>query len=167
MKKSRPPPEAIEAAAQAARQSPCMKSKRGVCLYARLSDEILIAAAEFNGPPAEIGCDGSEACRAACAQRCVHAEMRALRSVANMKPRLNKFHEILHVKVVDGWIVAGGGPSCWQCSREILDIGIDGVWLFQRDVLGSDGISGSTWLFYDSLTFHRATLDACEIGGPR
>src|SRR5690606_27080970 len=39
--------------------------------------------------------------------------------------------QILHAKVIDGELAAGGGPSCWQCSRLVLAVGLDGVWLYE------------------------------------
>jgi hypothetical protein len=39
--------------------------------------------------------------------------------------------DLVHVELSpDGGVVACNGPSCWQCAREILDVGfVDGVWL--------------------------------------
>lgn len=129
--------EAVDLAAQMARRSPCAKSKRGVVVYDPTKPlSFGVPGYGFNGPPEPIGCDGSERCRATCGKRCVHAEVRALRKAIVQVQRLNyetrELH-LVHVKIgADGELVAGGGPSCWQCSREIVDVGIDVVWLFER-----------------------------------
>ncbi len=128
----------IRRAELAAAKSPCAKSKRGVVLT---FDEHVVAEG-FNGPPPGIGCDGSTACRNDCGKRCVHAEMRALRGAATWLGQFPHSHardggrgllDVVHVKLgEDGRVVAGGGPSCWQCSREILDVGfVRGVWLYE------------------------------------
>lgn len=165
----RPPDEAVEAALAAARKSPCAKSQRGVSAYLLLDAApapITVVATGFNGPPGTIPCDGSDACRASCKQRCVHAEMRALRQVATMPLRHRV--SLVHVELDGaGALVAGGGPSCWQCSREVLDVGVAGVWLYQYGVIGPRGLVGSAWLFYEALDFHQMTLVVCQIGGPR
>lgn len=94
----------------------------------------------------------------------IHAESRAL-GVARMtaycdKHLLSNTH-MLHVKIVDGDVVPGGGPSCWQCSREVLDTDLGGVWLYEHDnrVAGAPGL----WRFYRAREFHLATLRACGI----
>lgn len=46
--------------------------------------------------------------------------------------------DLVHVKVVNGELVAGGPPSCWQCSRTIYDALIGGVWLYERDPLAPE-----------------------------
>jgi hypothetical protein len=169
---NRPPEIAIERALDAAVQSPCAKSKRGVSAYVENEHGVQIIERAFNRPPHPLTCDGSEACRRDCAKRCVHAEVRCVRGVAwHRTPERLK---LVHVKAVAGQLVAGDGPSCWQCSREILDAGVAGIWLYELDAFAPttsalvDGIiHGTGWRYYDALAFHRATLGACEIGGPR
>lgn len=41
--------------------------------------------------------------------------------------------DLIHVELApDGCVVACGGPSCWQCAREVLDVGfVRGVWLYE------------------------------------
>lgn len=95
-------------------------------------------------------------CRATNAKRCVHAEMRAVREAGR-----GRGGDIVHVKVVErGELVAGGGPSCWQCSREILDAGFRGVWLYEK----SSGFD--CWRYYTAVDFHRATMLTCGIHNP-
>lgn len=49
-----------------------------------------------------------------------------------------------------GWgIAVSPGPSCWQCSREIVDVGLDAMWLFHED----------GWRRYPAEEFHRLTLE--------
>jgi deoxycytidylate deaminase len=175
---NRPHDIAIQVALDAAAESPCAKSRRGVAAFVEDADRDWydgrrIVAVGHNGPPAPFMCDGTSACRADCGRRCVHAEMRALRQVVQwpMPERVR----LVHVKIDGrGELVAGPGPSCWQCSREVLDVGIAGVWLYELDARGPttsahvEGlIHGTGWRFYSALDFHRATLEACEIGGPR
>lgn len=144
-----PPSYVIAAANFAARESPCQKSRRGVCVFNPFEADRLertgdvsaayrtafiknhvIAGVGFNGPPGNLLCDGSADCRSNCNKFCVHAEVRAIRAAGI----LDDVHDLdlVHVKVdEDGGIVAGGPPSCWQCSREILDVGVRGVWLYE------------------------------------
>lgn len=67
--------------------------------------------------------------------------------------------ELVHVKVVDGKVVAGKGPSCLQCSRLVVETGLRGVWLFERDE--DDRGDRERWVYYTAVAFHEATL-ACE-----
>lgn len=136
--RTRPPRTAIDAAVKASLGSPCFKSKRGVVLFSReLTDSSVsqgvdpgswtIVSEGFNGPPHGFICQENDRCKEACARVCLHAEERAIRagSLGNDDHDL----ELVHVKTVDGRLVATGGPSCWQCSRVVADSGIYGVWL--------------------------------------
>jgi deoxycytidylate deaminase len=176
-----PHPFAIEHAVVAACASPCAKSKRGVAIVTAddPTRSYWMHSVAFNGPPRGIPCDGSAACAEHCGRRCVHAEMRALRglspyTIASLRSR-GLLVELVHVKVVDGKLVGGGGPSCFTCSREILDCGIvDRVWLFERAPrLATPGPSPSAgpfagpfralpeqpqWRSYDAVSFHQITL---------
>lgn len=165
-----PPDYVIEAARLAAVQSPCAKSKRGVVLFnpedaerdvlhlstteriAFQASHVLISSA-FNGPPAPYECKASDACRAACRDICLHAEQRALlaaidREITPVRRRL----ELVHVKVTNGIVVPGGGPSCLQCSRLVVEVQLRGVWLYELAGLES------RWCFYSAKMFHEATL---------
>lgn len=140
------PTEALVHAVDAARRSPCAKSKRGVVVF-RPDGGFHFTAC--NGPPTGFACNGSDACRGSCNKVAVHAEERAI--------RLAGFHadgaELLHVKVVDGEAVPSGAPSCWQCSRVVVDSGIAAVWLLHEDGLRR----------YPAAEFHRLTLAACGL----
>lgn len=172
-----PPDIAIAKALEAAAHSPCHKSKRGVCAFAVIGEHVELLDIGYNGPP-DGKCDGSGLCRASCAKRCVHAEMRAIRMIARWPVKLAGKVQLVHVKWQHGVLVPGGGPSCWQCSREILDVGIGGVWLFERTLLDNECDDGSplsavaiedapAWRYYSAADFHRTTLETCGIGGPR
>jgi deoxycytidylate deaminase len=142
-----PPGAVIACAIATATFSPCDKSKRGVVIY-RSSDHVLVAAA-FNSPPVPFVCTGSEACRAACSKVAVHAEQRAIIEAGHAC----RGAYVVHAKVVGDDLVPSGGPSCWQCSRLMLDAGIAGVWLYQE----------SGWRLYNAVDFHALTLLACGL----
>lgn len=127
-----PPVAMIAAAVAVARRSPCAKSKRGAVVFDRLSHYVL--GSGFNGRPGDLAdgnCGG--ACRSICGHVAVHAEQRAVRAAIQLTPqlygKLSSGLDLVHAKVVDGHLVAGGGPSCLPCSKEMLDAGVAGVWL--------------------------------------
>lgn len=130
-----PPQGVISRALAVAALSPC-RSKRGVAIF-EVGSGVVVGAGR-NGPPAPLTCPGRERCAGKCGQLSVHAEMRALRSVDWSKLRFFGFtvsggYDMVHVEATeDGGVAACEGPSCWQCSREILDVGvIGGVWLLE------------------------------------
>jgi hypothetical protein len=98
----------------------------------------------------------------------VHAEARAIREAyvrcrpdPGGLPPLDGL-ELLHAKIAGpGQLVAGGPPSCWQCSREILDAGLAAVWLFESIHGGrsSEGI----WRRYTAKEFHEVTWRNVEL----
>lgn len=144
-----PPDHIIASALAYARQSPCCKSKRGVAIFDPSTPHAAAIALGTNHPPLPQGCDGSDACREDCARRCIHAEadglamFAALYGASSALDQLGigggmRIHptrsELVHVKIGPaGELVAGGGPSCWQCSRNVLEVGIAAVWLYQVD----------------------------------
>lgn len=181
-----PPDWIIDVARETALASPCLKSRRGVVLFSpsleerrvangiklgRAVEGTIIASRGFNGPPGcefrnTFYCTGTAGCRLDCAKLCIHAEDRAIRAAGALDDVRDL--ELVHVKVVDGQVVAGGGPSCWQCSRLVVDVGLRGVWLYElpagnltghdlREVVG-------TWRFYTADEFHRETLRMCQLG---
>lgn len=164
-----PPAHVIAAAIEAARMSPCDKSKRGAVIFEPtgaqlrklLGDRAHLALAEpivssgFNGRPGDVAagsCGGG--CRSVCRDVAVHAEVRAIRGSERIPLR---GCEIVHAKVVDGELVAGGGPSCVACSKEILDAGLAAVWLYQTN--GTDNY----WVRYEADVFHGLSLEAHGI----
>jgi len=141
--------DALSRAVEAALGSTCLKSRRGVVVFSRVHG---VLSSGHNGPPPPFVCDGSEQCRAACGKISVHAEMRAILALDS---HARKAHaktgclEMLHVKIDEGGrAVPSGPPSCWQCSRHVLETGISRVWLLDEDGL----------VPYVAVDFHRLTL---------
>lgn len=146
-----PTEELIEAARIAALASECAKSRRGVVIFRDDNGALFrgkIIGRGANAQPAPFHCNNTDACREACGKLCFHAETDAIRDALVTRAaalaraghcdddivRSGILHKavLLHVKVDEvGRVVAGGGPSCWQCSREILAAGIAGVWLYE------------------------------------
>lgn len=142
--------QALESAVFRAGRSPCAKSKHGVVIWDRRVPYVL--AEGVNSPPGPFTCTGSAECRAACNKICVHAEAAALLDLGEALGD-TKHLEMLHVKVVDGKAVPSGPPSCWQCSRLILEAGLKVMWLLHEDGLRS----------YTPEEFHRLTLIQCGL----
>lgn len=140
-----PPQEMIDRAINIARDGPCAKSKRGVAIWQ--GRQWAIGANQ----PSMGGCDGSEACRAACPRICIHAEQQAI--LAALQSFALAGAELLHVKVVDGVLVPSGPPSCVECSKLILRTGIDKVWLFHE----------TGWRAYSPNRFHQQTLQTLGL----
>jgi deoxycytidylate deaminase len=179
-----PEPWIIEQAVAFGRRSPCAKSKRGVVI---LRENGQIVGAGFNHPPGGLACTGDAACWADCGKLCVHAEMSALRDVGTRGGPL----EVVHIKVVDGLPVPGGGPSCSPCARDMLDDGrVVAVWLFEltascdrchglgqlRGWIAHDESrlitcptckgrpeQASAWRRYPIVEFYEATMRACRL----
>ncbi|KKL75847.1 hypothetical protein LCGC14_2050790 [marine sediment metagenome] len=139
--------EWARAAIFAARESTCAKSRRGAALvHPEDLDKIFVAS---NGPPKKFKCTGSGACRDNCNKVAVHAEERLLIRHGNMA---SGFH-LVHAKVDEhNELVSSGPPSCWQCSRMIVEAEIDWVWLY------SFGF-GNKWIPYQATEFHELTLE--------
>ncbi len=137
---------ALSVAVGVANQSPCRKSQRGVVIWAPTG----LVATGYNHLPAGMICDGSATCREHCGKRCIHAEAHALLCALRGAALVS---DMLHVKVVAREPVPSGGPSCWQCSRHILDRGIRRMWLLHEDGLRA----------YTAEEFHRLTLEACGM----
>lgn len=129
---------------RAAQSGPCAKSKRAVFI---VRPSGVVVGRGVNAQPGPFECDGSEGCRATCSKLCVHAEMAALRHAGRDAIGAH----LIHVKAVADKVVGevSGPPSCWQCSREILDAGISMVWLLHE----------GGWTPYDAAEFHRLTLE--------
>jgi len=153
---------ALQAAVIVGRDSPCAKSKRGVVIFDR---HLGLLAVGNNHPPDGFACDGSDECRDNCNKLCIHAEADALAQLnRELQIRRDEFvmlgeeigemrPEMLHVKVVDGDAVASGEPSCWQCSRHVINFGITAFWLLHEDGLRR----------YDPQEFHEHTLRVCRL----
>lgn len=145
-----PPPEVIDLAVRAANTSPCAKSKRGVVLFfVNVNGGLRFSSAGFNSPPGGLSCLRTEACAERCASYCVHAEQRALAAVRHGDP-ISRL-EAVHVKTVDGQLVAGGGPSCLPCANAVLDAEIAAFWLYE---VGEP----PRWRRYTAREFYDATV---------
>lgn len=140
-----PPQHIVDLAVEVSCQSPC-RSKRGVVVF---HDDHVVSNG-YNFKPRGFDCDGSDACKAACRREAIHAEQMALLSFSAAFGRSSR--DLLHVKTVDGRLVASGGPSCVECSKLILACGIAGVWLFHEN----------GWRRYDAAEFHRLSLESAE-----
>lgn len=161
-----------------ATSSPCAKSKRGVVIYDQLDARIISSGC--NRQPEPFRCIDTPQCRTECAKLCSHAEQRAIIAalVNRDRPRMDRL-DLLHVKVRDGQLVADPDdrPSCWQCSRMIVEVGLAGVWLYEdRDASTPDDFSrwlgGKPererkpqlgWHYYTATEFHRETQINCGL----
>lgn len=123
-------------AIEAARQSPC-QSKRGVVAW----DGDGIISVGFNHQPKPFICDGSDRCKRTCGKSAIHAEQSAI--LHGNQTRL-RGASMLHIKVVDGKPVDSMGPSCAECSKLMLEAGIQRMWLFHS----------SGWKCYPIAEFH-------------
>jgi len=180
-----PPKWAIDFAVGTACMSPCQKRKVGISVYRCI--EALGSGIErtertgisgFNGPPvsrcgtlttppASGHCDGSKACRDSCGRRCVHAEFRAIDTISTYGRRYSLTTDqmrMVHVKLDGaGKLIPNDGPSCVECSKHILDVGVGGIWLYQDSVWHTvldaqerEAIE-PRWIYYDAERFHRET----------
>lgn len=150
----------------AARKPPgrCVNSLRGAVVYDPANGRV--HGEGFNSPPEPLGCQRTDHCRKVCPKICEHAEGRAIRAAARAGIGALR---VLHVKLgPDGRVVAGGPPSCWQCSRVALEVGfIAGVWLHElvkvpdpsAELAGSGVfVERGEWRFYPVLEFHELSL---------
>ena len=144
---------ALQEAVKAATNSKC-KSQRGVVIWHKTGG---LLTRGWNAPPHPFVCDGSEQCILNCAKTAVHAEQAALLGLLDLSNAVTYLGadnlEMLHVKIVNGEPVFSEKPSCWQCSKLILQAGIKSMWLFQKEGL----------VEYTALDFHEQTLKNCEL----
>lgn len=138
----------VDRAVEIAQYSPC-RSKRGAVIFVRATGGIV--AHGYNFKPRGFDCDGSAACKSTCRGEAVHAEQSAL-MLAGVGQAAGR--DLLHVKVVDGVLVASGGPSCIQCSKLAMAAGIAGVWLYHDE----------GWRRYEMTEFHRLSLESAAHG---
>lgn len=132
---------ALGMAIQASLRSPC-KSKRGVVIWNRQTG---LVSEGCNAPPIPFKCDGTDACKASCSKTAVHAEQAAILAI----PAEQEYPlEMIHVKTVNGEAVPSDKPSCWQCSKLILQSKIQYMWLLKEEGL----------VRYTAEEFHKQTL---------
>lgn len=170
----------VRAARMAAARSPCQKSKRGAVLFNPITG--IVSTPAWNSRPDD-KCDTR--CQplrgnglkpivlhqtpSRCSMMCVHAESRAVRFALEHATRSQfvgdgdftfdvRDMELLHVKIDDkGELVTSGGPSCWQCARELADVGVLGVWLYEETATSRDPREGA-WNFYMMKEFYDLTM---------
>lgn len=147
-----PPQRAIDCAINEAITSTCL-SKRGASIWKSTiglhKDGIMIFGKGRNHLPCGYTCTADTACKSMCSKTAIHAEQEALidsRGAAWSG-------EMLHVKVIDEKLVPSGPPSCWQCSKLMLEAGIKGMWLYHED----------GWKRYEMAEFHKLTLINCGL----
>lgn len=147
---------------------------KGSMLYEAGDDrEYVILGAGHNGQPEPYVCGGRAICGNACRTLAVHAEVRTIRAAIE---DLAHFYatsllyvgtaQLVHVKVDErGQLVAGDGPSCEQCSREILDAPLAGVWLYEAPDNNrfNPPVTGPRWVHYHAVDFHRTTLQTLGL----
>lgn len=140
--------DALPYAIKASLESPC-RSKRGAVVFDPHPMGIFrkIYATGYNRPPALFICDGSDQCKANCAATAIHAEQMAIIRLLQTGASCSGL-SMLHIKTVHGIPVPSAGPSCLQCSKLILEVGISSMWL-----LLAEG-----WREYTALEFHELTL---------
>lgn len=132
--------DALELAVEFAVNSPC-RSKRAAILWGDGFTHLAV-----NGPPHPFICDGSLECKANCRETAVHAEQAALLMAT---PEERRRGTMLHVKVVNGKAVPSGPPSCIQCSKLILESGVQTMYLLYENA-GIVGLVG-----YAAEKFHK------------
>lgn len=149
---------ALKYATYAGSLSPCAKSKRGVAIFSKYDEKLL--ATGCNHPPGGLACDGSDTCRASCGKVAVHAEQAALLQCLAAGHSVHGM-QMVHTKVVlvEGrWVsVPGGPPSCPDCSKLILESGIEHMWLIEE----REG--EVTPVRYTAAEFHDQTLRNCGL----
>jgi deoxycytidylate deaminase len=131
----------VDLALEMSTNSPCQKSKRGAVAF---RDRELVAVG-WNHRPGGEACDGSEDCRASCRREAVHAEQVLVVSTANLDGA-----DVIHVKSIDGALVASGGPSCGECAKLLRAAAVAAVWLYHAD----------GWRRYPIAEFHRLSIEA-------
>ncbi len=154
-----PPPELVALAVANAHLSPCAKSMRGAVLFVS-AGRTKMHASGWN-KPALGECQKNDACRAACARHCVHAEQMALVTGAAILTHAkgqSRNVEMIHAKAapLPGGLVSSGPPSCIECSKLMLLAGVTAVWLFHE----------AGWKRYEMQAFHKATLETLGLPVP-
>lgn len=135
-----------ERAIAIAQMSTCAKSKRGAIMAHPDTHTIFEA---FNGPPRTFECTRDTECWSSCNRVAVHAEERLL-----LTPGARAYapgSHIVHARVNSetGDLLPSGCPSCWQCSRMIVECEVGWVWLYHDD---------GEWTPYQAAAFHELTL---------
>lgn len=181
-----PNTKAVMEAVQAARRSPCVKSKRGAAIFHPFTGAVGVSA--YNSRP-DLQCDHlcapikgdsiieqatSGGSPSRCARMCLHAEQRAIRGALIAEARSQFVAdgdfafaltdcELIHVKIDNftGELVPSGPPSCIWCAKEIADVCLHGVWLYEVDAFEEP--HEPKWFFYPTKMFWERTLEECKL----
>lgn len=135
------PKHIIELSINEANNGSCLKSKRGVAIW----DKHEVAIASSNSPPIPFKCD--DTCKNGCSKIAVHAEQRAIIDALQRGFILSECN-MMHVKTINNELVISGGPSCVDCSKLIVETGIQNMWLYEE----------AGWIEYSAEDFHTETL---------
>ncbi|MEK6955772.1 MAG: hypothetical protein AABW52_03870 [Nanoarchaeota archaeon] len=138
----------IKFAAEQARDSRCSKSNRGVVI---VKDRFLIGKGT-NNPPGNLEC-ATERCYPICNEYTIHAEQNAITdAMRNGDYQRLEGSRMYHVKARLGYIENSGGPSCVQCSKQVLESKIGDFVLKPREGYG----------LYEAGEFHELSLQTLE-----
>lgn len=167
---------AISLAVEAARKSPCQKSKRGAVAFARrtmyrapdpVGRVMTVFQSGHNHPVSPLTCTGSEQCKAACRHLCDHAEAIAVSKwltaygAGEQGPAM---FDVVHIELRPNdagiWEPVAfdregqpKGPSCITCARDLLRAEARLVWLW--------GVEG--WRWWYAQDFFRDTLEELKL----
>lgn len=150
-----PPDTIVKIAVDTANKGPCAKSKRGVVIFEANASGGVVYGNAHNSPPWPFECSRTDACRKDCGRICVHAEQRAIlqflgNDFATRPIGRHVEYQLVHVKTVNGVLVTSpDGPSCDQCSKLVLEVGIQTVWLY---------VAEGIWAPWAATSFHQRTL---------
>ena len=134
----------IEEAIKEAEKSLCNKSKRGIII---VKNDIIIGRG-FNNPPLDLLCE-PEYCYPICNQYCIHAEENAIFDALMNNYDLNG-SRMYHIKIKEGEVRTSGMPSCVNCSKKILHLGI-AEFVLKHDV---------GYRVYSAREFHELSLES-------
>ena len=138
----------MKAAILETEKSVCSKSKRGVVIVKKMFDENIIVGRGYNNPVLGRICY-PEHCYNICNQYCAHAEQNAIfNALFNIHTLKNS--RLYHIKVKNGEVKNSGKPSCIECSKLILKVGIEDIVLKHDEGYG----------LYSAEEFYDLSLDS-------
>ena len=124
--------------------SVCAKSKRGVVI---VKDDKIIGKGA-NNPPGTFECNLKD-CYAICRNYTVHAEQNAILDALKKNNNLEG-SRLYHVKFKDSIPQYSGAPSCTECSKLILQSGIEEIVLEHNS---------NEFALYTAEEFHLLSLE--------
>ncbi|MEK6923416.1 MAG: deaminase [Nanoarchaeota archaeon] len=127
--------------------STCEKSKRGVVI---VKDNKIIGKGT-NNPPGNFECNLKD-CYDICRNYTVHAEQNAILDALENNHNLEDSN-LYHVKFKDGIPQYSGAPSCVECSKLILQAGIEEIVLEHKD---------KEFALYSAEEFHLLSLESLK-----